>query len=93
MNNLTKKKTYRKSILKYHDVALAVECALERGIKKGFEIGIEIGIKEGIEIGRKRIIETAVRNGRKQNMSIKQIAEYTGLTEEQVSAIPDKQSE
>jgi predicted transposase YdaD len=87
--------TFRQSILEYDDVFHAVswsrEQALEIGIKKGLEIGmkkgIEIGIKKGVETGKKLIIEEIVRNSRKLDISIKQIAEVTGLTEEQISAI------
>jgi predicted transposase/invertase (TIGR01784 family) len=73
INNLTEKemKTYSKSIMDYDDVILVADHAKE----------------EGIAIGEKRAIEKFIRNGCMQNMSIKQISEITGLSEEQVFII------
>ncbi|MDR2026581.1 MAG: Rpn family recombination-promoting nuclease/putative transposase, partial [Prevotellaceae bacterium] len=85
INNLTQEEMseYKQSILEYDDVFHAVNWAKEEGI----EIGEKRGRKRGIEVGRKLMIEEIVRNNYKLNMSIKQIAEFTGLTEEQISAI------
>jgi predicted transposase YdaD len=95
---------YHKSVTEYDDVILAVNYAEEkgekrgekRGRKKGIEIGekrgVEIGEKRGVEIGKKSIIEGIVQNSHKLSMSIKQIAELTGLTEEQIFVILDKQT-
>ncbi|MDR2027006.1 MAG: hypothetical protein LBQ01_05520, partial [Prevotellaceae bacterium] len=90
---------YRQSILEYDDVFHAVCWAKEegieigekrgerRGIRRGIKRGIMRGIMRGRIRGRKLMIEEIVRNNYKLNMSIKQIAEFTGLTEEQISAI------
>ncbi|MDR2765826.1 MAG: hypothetical protein LBB90_12470, partial [Tannerella sp.] len=87
-------KAYKRSVLEYDDVILAVNYAEEKGEKRGIEIGEKRGRKRGIEIGKKRIIEEIVRNSYKLNMYLQQIAELTGLTEEQISAIlTQKQSD
>ncbi|MDR2027007.1 MAG: Rpn family recombination-promoting nuclease/putative transposase [Prevotellaceae bacterium] len=88
LNNLTQEdmNAYKQSVLEYDDVFHAVNWAKEEGI----EIGKKRGRKRGIEVGRKLMIEEIVRNNYKLNMSIKQIAEFTGLTEEQISAILKK---
>jgi predicted transposase/invertase (TIGR01784 family) len=84
IDKLTKKEmeTYKRSVLEYDDVALAVDYAEEKGI--------EIGEKRGIEIGKRRIMEEIVCNSYKRGMSFKQIAEITGLTEKQISAVLSK---
>jgi predicted transposase/invertase (TIGR01784 family) len=119
IDNLTEEEmeTYKKSVLEYDDVILAVNYAEERGMevgekrgeKRGIKIGknqgieigekrgIEIGEKQGIEIGEKRGIEIGknmlVRNCYAHNLSIEQIAEFTGLTTKQVSDILTDKSE
>jgi predicted transposase/invertase (TIGR01784 family) len=88
LDSLTGKemKAYRKSALEYDDVILALNWAEEKGERRG----LEIGERRGLEMGEKRIMETLVRNSSKLNMSLKQIAELTGLAEEQISAILTK---
>jgi predicted transposase/invertase (TIGR01784 family) len=70
-----------------------VEIGRKEGIGIGEKLGVEIGRKEGIGIGRKEGIgigekQTLIRlvkDWRNSDMSISQIAELLGLTEEQIS--------
>jgi predicted transposase/invertase (TIGR01784 family) len=103
IDNLTEKEmeTYKKSVLEYDDVILAVNYAEERGKKQGIEIGEKRGEKrgkkQGIEIGEKRGRENEriilVRNCYAHHLSIEQIVEFTGLTTKQVSDILTDESE
>ena len=68
---------YRKSILEYHDVRSAMDCALEDGIKKGR--------KEGIEIGREEEKIAAIKKYFQKNMSIEDIVFFTGFSKEQIN--------
>jgi predicted transposase/invertase (TIGR01784 family) len=79
--------TYKRSVLEYDDVALAVDYAEEKGIEIGEKRGIEIGEKRGVEIGKRRNTERIIRNGYSLGMSLKQLAAITDLTEEQIAAI------
>jgi predicted transposase/invertase (TIGR01784 family) len=103
LNKLTEQEmeAYKQSVLEYDDVILAVDYAEEKGEKRGIEIGekrgekrgIEIGTKRGIETGRKHLLKEIVHNSYRLNMSLKQIAELTGLTEEEISDMLTKGSQ
>lgn len=56
----------------------------EQGVQQGIERGIERGIQQGIEQGK---IQAAVKMLKKNQLSIDDIASYTGLTVEQVEAL------
>jgi predicted transposase/invertase (TIGR01784 family) len=71
--------TYRNSVTEYDDVILAMDYAKERGEKRG----IKIGEKRGEKKERIRIVQNGYKNG----MSIDQIIQFTGLTEEEIYAI------
>jgi predicted transposase YdaD len=73
--------TYKKSVPEYDDMILAVNYAEERGM--------EVGEKRGREIER----ITLVRNCYAHNLSIEQIAEFTGLATKQISDILTDKSE
>ncbi|MDR3366912.1 MAG: hypothetical protein LBO71_08105, partial [Prevotellaceae bacterium] len=83
INKLTKgeMETYNRSVLEYYDVREAIDLAK----KEGEEIGEKRGEKHGIERERIRLIKSC----RRANLSIKQIAEVTGLTEGQIYNILD----
>ncbi|MDR2384540.1 MAG: Rpn family recombination-promoting nuclease/putative transposase [Tannerella sp.] len=81
INNLTveEMKTYQKSILEYDDVILSMNYVEKMAEERGIGIGEERGIKkEQIKF---------VRNCRKHNMSVDQIAKLTGLRVEEIHAI------
>ncbi|GHU89737.1 hypothetical protein FACS1894155_07180 [Bacteroidia bacterium] len=63
---------YNKSVLEYSDVRDAVEYARETGLEEGIGIGFEKGI---ISIVRKCL---------EKNMPVEDIADLTGLSEEQI---------
>jgi predicted transposase/invertase (TIGR01784 family) len=92
INNLTEKemKTYKKSIMEYDDVILAVDYAEERGEKRGEKRGIEIGRTKGREEGRKEERINFVRTCYENGINIEQIVQLTGLTERQIYAILSK---
>jgi predicted transposase/invertase (TIGR01784 family) len=52
-------------------------------LKEARETGLEEGIKEGIEEGKQEI----ARNLLKMNLSIEQIKEATGLTEQEIKIL------
>ncbi len=63
------------------------EQGMEQGIEKGMEQGIEKGIEQGIEQGKRQM---ALRMLKKNQLSIEDIANYTGLMEEQVEALKEE---
>ncbi|MDR2813987.1 MAG: Rpn family recombination-promoting nuclease/putative transposase [Prevotellaceae bacterium] len=79
INKLTEveMETYNKSILEYDDVRQAVDFAKREGLLEGQRKGIK---QERIRL---------VKRLRLSNMSIKQIAKMTGLTEERIYNILD----
>jgi predicted transposase YdaD len=89
---------YRPSVLEYDDVREAVDFARQKarqkalleGEKRGEKRGIEIGEKRGIEIGEERVRNRLVKTLYSRKMSLKEIAEYTNLTEKEVFEIIDK---
>lgn len=57
----------------------------EVGIEKGIEVGIEVGIEKGIEKGKIRASEEIAKNLlRFGKLTIKEIAEITGLDREKI---------
>jgi len=68
--------TYNKSILQYHDVRLAMDCARDEGREEGREEGIGIGIEKGTE----KIIQKCLQ----KNIAIEDIVFITGYSKEQI---------
>ncbi len=60
---------------------------LQGAIDTHVDKGIEIGMKEGMEIGKKNIQITIAKNLLQIGLPIKQIAEGTGLTEEEIKQL------
>ena len=68
----------------------ALDCAREEGKEEGREEGWEQGEKIGIEKGKKETeqkLKEIAKKLKKQKMSIKQIAEITGLSEEKIKKL------
>ncbi|MDR2027647.1 MAG: Rpn family recombination-promoting nuclease/putative transposase [Prevotellaceae bacterium] len=86
-NKLIEEKMEAYSALEYKQMGLFTDYAREEGRKEG----LEESRKEGIEIGRKEgrmeVQIQVVRNCYAEDMSIKRIAQLTGLTEEEISSI------
>ena len=61
----------------------ALDCAREEGEERGREIGREVGRREGEEQNKREIAQKM----KEQKMPIKQIAEITGLSEEEIEKI------
>ena len=61
----------------------ALDCAREEGEERGREIGREVGRREGEEQNKREIAQKR----KEQKMPIKQIAEITGLSEEEIEKI------
>ena len=64
--------TYNKSILQYHDVCLAMDCARDEGREEGIGIGIEKGTE--------KIIQKCLQ----KNIAIEDIVFITGYSKEQI---------
>ena len=80
--------TYNKSILQYHDVRLAMDCARdegrEEGRSKGLEEGLNKGRKEGLSEGREEEKIAIIQKCLQKNMTIEDIIFFTGYSEEQI---------
>ena len=76
IKQLTKKdmRTYKKSILEYHEVRSAVDCAREESFEKG------------IEKGKTIVIQKCLR----RNMPIEDIIDLTGFSKEQIMELKTK---
>ena len=61
----------------------ALDCAREEGEERGREIGREVGRREGKKQNKREIAQKM----KEQKMPIKQIAEITGLSEEEIEKI------
>ncbi len=61
--------------------------ALEKGREEGMKQGIKQGIKQGMIQGMKHLVQTMKRKG----MSVKDIANVTDLTEEEVRELLEKE--
>ncbi|MGM9759089.1 MAG: hypothetical protein ACI30I_03115, partial [Parabacteroides sp.] len=87
---------YEESLKAYRDTRNCFLTAIELGEKKGIEIGekrgIEIGRAEGIEIGfakgEAKGIFQAAQNFKSLGIPIETIMQATGLSREEVEAIP-----
>jgi predicted transposase YdaD len=83
---------YKQSVLEYGDMISVADRAEEKGIEKGIEIGEKRGREkgrvegriEGREEGREGERINIVKDCYKRNMSLKDIARFLNLTEEQV---------
>ncbi len=90
LNTMAKEK-YRKSVLEYEDVRIAVEDnhkigfaeGMEKGIEKGMEEGLKEGMKKGMEKGRQRLLETA-RNFLSMGIPLETVVQATGLSVEEL---------
>jgi predicted transposase/invertase (TIGR01784 family) len=90
------KEEYEKSVLEYEDVQDAMEYhhrmgkaegfndGFEKGIEKGIERGIERGIEEGMVKGREEALLQTAQNLLALGISPSDVAQATGLTEEQI---------
>ena len=93
LNTMAKEK-YRKSVLEYEDVRIAVEDnhkigfaeGLEKGMEKGLKEGMEKGREEGREEGRQRLLETA-RNFLSMGIPLNDVAQATGLSVEELQPL------
>ena len=92
--NAMEKQEYEKSVLEYEDVqdALAYrhELSLAEGYKKGLEEGMEKGMEKGIEKGLaegREALLNAARNFLRMGLSVHDVAQATGLTEEEVGEL------
>ena len=78
---------YENSLKHYRDMKNVIDTAKVESKAEGIAEGIEIGRAEGVEIGElKRARETA-RKALRKNMPLGDIAELTGLTEEEIAAL------
>jgi predicted transposase YdaD len=59
----------------------------QEGIELGKQEGIELGKQEGIELGKQEGIEAVARNMLNNGIDVALIAQMTGLTIEQVTAL------
>ncbi len=64
----------------------ALHCAREEGKEEGREQGKKIGIEKGKKETEQKLKEIA-KKLKKQKMSIKQITEITGLSEEKIKKV------
>ena len=63
---------------------LGKEDGLAEGLEKGLQQGREEGLEEGLAQGREAVALAMLRDG---GMSVSEIARYTGLSEEVLSAL------
>lgn len=73
--------------LDYMTLQMKYQEKYEQGMEQGIEKGIEQGIEKGIEQSKKQM---ALRMLKKNQLSIEDIANYTGLMEEQVEALKEE---
>ncbi len=93
LNTMAKEK-YRKSVLEYEDVRIAVEDnhkigfaeGLEKGMEKGLKEGMVKGMEKGREEGRQRLLETA-RNLLRMGIPLDDVAQATGLSVEDLQPL------
>ena len=80
---------YDTSIRRYRDYINVMEGAVEEGLEKGRAEGMEKGRAEGMEKGLKKGraegISFIVHNMRSRGFSVADIANATGLSEEEVA--------
>ncbi len=67
------------------------EVYLEKGMEKGFDMGVEKGIdigkEQGIDIGIEKTAKTMLASGK---LSMKDIAEFTGLKMKRIRELADE---
>ena len=76
---------YDTSIRRYRDYINVMEGAVEEGLEKGRAEGMEKGLKKGRAEGRLEGISFIVHNMRSRGFSVADIANATGLSEEEVA--------
>ena len=66
----------------------ALASARDKGTKYGLELGkkqgLELGKKEGLELGKKQEKFETAKKMKSKNMPIKDIIEFTGLTQKEI---------
>ena len=90
------KKACKKSVLEYADVQDAIRCARENSLQEGIEQGIEQGREEGLEEGMQQGIGRGREEERRllalnmlaKGLSPALVSEISGLTEEEILALP-----
>ena len=65
----------------------ATEEAIREGMEKGMERGLEEGLEKGLEKGLKEGIRTTARNMKTKGYPSNEIAELTGLPEEEIASL------
>jgi predicted transposase/invertase (TIGR01784 family) len=92
INKLTNEemKSYEQSVIEYDDVRSAMDYAKAEGRMEGRVEGEVKGRREGRREGEERERNRVVLNLYSLRISLKKIAEYTGLTEKEVFEIIDK---
>lgn len=78
---------YRNSILQELERESEISFAREEGIQIGEERGIQIGEERGIQIGEERGMLNVARKMKKSGVNMGDIMLYTGLSEQQISAL------
>lgn len=68
----------------------ALRCEREQGKEEGITIGEKIGKKRGIELGQRKEKIELTKKMLKLKMSVEQIKEITGLSEEEINKIEKK---
>ncbi|MCI8273729.1 MAG: Rpn family recombination-promoting nuclease/putative transposase [Clostridia bacterium] len=68
----------------------ALRCEREQGKEEGITIGEKIGKKRGIELGQRKEKIELTKKMLKLKMSVEQIKEITGLSEEEIKKIEKK---
>ena len=66
---------------------MTLQMKYQEKYEQGMEQGIEKGMEQGIEQGKRQM---ALRMLKKNQLSIEDIANYTGLMEEQVEALKEE---
>ena len=78
---------YELSLSVERDLSAALDTSFEDGMEKGIEKGIKKGIEKGIEKGKVEEQRLIAANLRKQGINIETIAQCTGLSIKEVSAL------
>ena len=81
------REAYEESLKYYRDIQNVVNTSRQEGLEEGKKEGIKQGKKEGIKQGRKEAIKETARNMKRGGLSISDIAEYTGLSENEIEQL------
>ncbi len=85
--NKTEHQNYEDSLKYYRDLKNSLDTAKAEGIVLGEQIGMQkgeqIGLQKGEQIGLQKVAISAIKKG----MSIKEVSELTGLSEEEISKL------